>query len=56
MPAAPITTRIDDLTSPQVQALIAEHLAGMHSHTPAGQVHDLVLEALRRPKITVWTA
>ena len=56
MPAPPITTRIDDLGSPQVQALIAEHLAGMHSHTPAGQVHALALEALRRPEITFWTA
>ena len=56
MPASPITTRVDDLTSPQVQALIAEHLAGMHSLTPAGQVHALALEALRRPEITVWTA
>ena len=56
MPAPLITTRIDDLTSPQVQALIAEHLAGMHSHTPTGQVHALALEALRRPEITVWTA
>ena len=51
-----ITVRIDDLSSPEVQALIAEHLAGMHANTPAGHVHAMGLAALQHPAITLWTA
>lgn len=46
----------DDLRTPEVQALIAEHLAGMHQHSPPGQVHALAIERLRAPGITFWTA
>nr|AGC72698.1 acetyltransferase [uncultured bacterium A1Q1_fos_2111] len=46
----------DDLSSEEVQALIAEHLSGMHSNTPAGQVHALDIERLRAPGVTFWTA
>lgn len=46
----------DDLSSPEVQALIAEHLSGMHSNTPAGQVHALDIERLRVPEVTFFTA
>ena len=46
----------DDLSSQEVQALIAEHLSGMHSNTPAGQVHALDIERLRVPEVTFWTA
>lgn len=48
--------RQDDLSSPEVQALIAEHLSGMHSNTPAGQVHALDIERLRVPEVTFFTA
>ncbi|MEZ4592979.1 MAG: GNAT family N-acetyltransferase [Chloroflexota bacterium] len=51
-----IQIRQDDLSSPEVQALIAEHLSGMHSNTPAGQVHALDIERLRAPEVTFWTA
>lgn len=51
-----ITVRIDDLTSPEVHALITEHLAGMHGNTPAGQVHALAIDKLRAPDITFFTA
>lgn len=53
---ADIHVRVDDLSSPQVQALVAEHLAGMHGHSPAGHVHALAVEGLRAPEITFWTA
>ena len=46
----------DDLSSQEVQALIAEHLSGMHRNTPAGQVHALDIERLRAPGVTFWTA
>lgn len=51
-----VDVRIDDLSSPEMQALIAEHLAGMRGHSPPGQVHALAIEALRRPEITVFSA
>ena len=51
-----IETRIDDLSSPAVQALVAEHLADMHSSSPACHVHALAVDALRRPDVTFWSA
>jgi putative acetyltransferase len=46
--------RIDDLSSPGVQQLIAEHLQGMHANSPPGHVNALAIEALRRPEVTFW--
>lgn len=51
-----ILVRPDDLSSPQVHALIAEHLAGMHGNTPAGHVHALAIDGLRAPEVTFWSA
>lgn len=51
-----ITVRQDDLASAEVQSLIAEHLAGMHSYSPPGHVHALAIDALRAPSITFWSA
>mgnify|MGYP002624971392 FL=1 len=48
--------QVDDLSSPEAQALVAEHLAGMHGNSPPGHVNALAVEALRRPGITFWTA
>jgi len=48
--------QIDDLSSPEVQALIAEHLTGMHSNSPAGHVRALAIEGLRASNVTFWTA
>jgi len=52
----PIHVVPDDLSSPQVQALIAEHLAGMHGNTPAGHVHALAIDGLRVPEVAFWSA
>jgi putative acetyltransferase len=52
----PIEVRQDDLSSPQVQELVAEHLAGMQDHSPPGRVHALAIDALRAPTITLWSA
>ena len=52
----PIHVRQDDLSSPEVQALVAEHLAGMHGNTPAGHVHALALDGLRAAGVTFWSA
>ena len=51
-----IYVRQDDLSSAEVQSLIAEHLSGMHSNSPPGHVHALAIESLRKPNITFWTA
>lgn len=45
----------DDLSGPEVQALLAEHLQNMHSISPRESVHALDLDGLRRPDITFWT-
>lgn len=52
----PIDIRPDDLTSAEVESLIAEHLSGMHSNSPPGHVHALAIESLRAPDVTFWTA
>lgn len=51
-----ITIRQDDLTGPEIQALLAEHLRNMHEISPPESVHALDLTGLRRPEITFWTA
>lgn len=56
LPAMSILVRPDDLSSPQVQALVGEHLAGMHGNTPAGNVHALALDGLRAPGVSFWSA
>lgn len=51
-----IRVQVDDLSSAQAQALVAEHLAGMHGNSPPGHVHALAIDGLRRPGVTFWTA
>lgn len=46
---------IDDLTGPEIHALLEEHLQNMHALSPAESVHALDLEQLRNPDITFWT-
>lgn len=46
----------DDLTRPEVHALLREHLSNMRSLSPPESVHALDLEGLRRPDLTFWTA
>lgn len=45
----------DDLSGPEIAALLEEHLANMRSQSPPESVHALPLEALRRPETTVWS-
>ena len=42
---------LDDLSRPQVHALLEEHLANMHELSPADQVFALDLQSLRAPEI-----
>jgi putative acetyltransferase len=48
--------RLDDLSSQQVQDLLAAHLAGMQENSPPESVHALDLSGLRGPDVSVWTA
>ena len=48
--------RLDDLSGPEIHALLEEHLRGMHALSPPESVHALDLGALRKPEITFWTA
>jgi putative acetyltransferase len=48
--------RIDDLSEPEVQALVAEHLAGMRGNSPPGHVYALAIEGLKKPEVTFWSA
>ena len=47
---------IDDLTRPEVLALLNEHLTSMHQLSPPGSVHALDISELKSPDITFWTA
>jgi putative acetyltransferase len=51
-----VRIRVDDLTGPEIRALLEEHLRSMHELSPPESVHALDLEGLRRPEITFWTA
>ena len=46
---------VDDLTHPQVHALLQEHLANMYELSPPESVHALDLSRLRAPGITFWS-
>ena len=48
--------RRDDLTGPEIRALLEEHLRNMHELSPPESVHALDLDKLRRPDISFWTA
>jgi len=47
--------RVDDLSGPEIRALLEEHLREMHALSPPESVHALDLDALRGPEITFWT-
>jgi putative acetyltransferase len=52
----PIDVRLDDLSSPEVRALISEHLTGMRGNSPPGHVHALEIEGLTGSDVTFWSA
>lgn len=51
----PMRIEIDDLSRPQVHALLREHLDDMYATSPPESVHALDLEQLKKPDITFWT-
>jgi putative acetyltransferase len=47
---------LDDLTRPQVLALLEEHLRNMYELSPPDQVFAFDASKLRSPGVTFWTA
>jgi putative acetyltransferase len=47
---------IDDLSRPEIHALLAEHLQSMYALSPPESVHALDIEKLRQPGISFWSA
>ena len=50
-----VDIRVDDLTGPEIAALLNEHLASMYTHSPPESVHALPIEKLRSPDVTFWS-
>lgn len=48
--------RVDDLSGPEILALLAEHLREMHRISPAESVHALDVDGLLQPDVTFWSA
>ena len=46
---------LDDLSRPQVHALLQEHLDNMYELSPPESVHALDISKLRQPDISFWT-
>jgi putative acetyltransferase len=51
-----IDVRIDDLSSPEVVALVHEHVGGMRDSSPPGHSFALAVDGLKRPDVTFWSA
>lgn len=47
---------LDDVSRPQVVALVAYHLRSMHEISPPDSVFALDLSGLKHPSVTFWTA
>ena len=46
---------LDDLTHPNVIALLEEHLQDMHAVSPPESIHALDLAGLRKPEMRFWS-
>jgi len=47
--------KVDDLSGPEIAALLSEHLTSLGQVSPPGSMHALNLERLRRPEVTFWS-
>ena len=50
-----LTIRRDDLTGPEIRALLEEHLRNMVEITPPESVHAFDIGKLRQPDVTFWS-
>lgn len=56
MSDAPFHIEVDDVTRPEVLALLEEHLRNMYELTPPDQVFAFDAAKLRAPGVTFWSA
>ena len=54
--APALQIRPDDLSGPQIRAMLEEHLQHMRSIGPPESVHALELDELRAPDLSFWCA
>lgn len=47
--------RLDDLSGPEIRALLVEHINFMNETTPPESVHALDMDGLKKPEVTFWT-
>lgn len=47
--------RLDDLSGPEIHALLQEHLRSMRELSPSESVHAMDIVKLRQPDVTFWT-
>lgn len=47
--------RLDDLSGPEIAALLQEHIDDMRAISPPESKHALDLDGLRKPDIAFWT-
>lgn len=47
---------VDDLSRPEIHALLEEHIRHMYAVSPPESVHSLDVDELRAPDVTFWTA
>ncbi len=45
----------DDLTGPEIRALLETHFAGMLANSPPGSCHFLDFDGLNAPGVTFWS-
>lgn len=45
----------DDLSGPEIRALLETHFAGMLANSPEGSCHFLDFEGLKGPGVTFWS-
>lgn len=55
LPAFDVNIELDDLSRPEIHALLTEHLQSMRALSPPESVHALDIENLRQPEITFWS-
>ncbi|MET7769873.1 GNAT family N-acetyltransferase [Nocardia sp. NPDC005366] len=54
-PPTALCIAVDDLTGPDIAALLSEHVEEMRANSPANSMHALDLAALRDAAITFWS-
>jgi putative acetyltransferase len=45
----------DDLSGPDIRALLETHFAGMRANSPLGSCHFLDFDGLNAPEVTFWS-